>query len=63
MKCPRCNIEARISRSRYVTENDDNPDKQTKLFLEQSFTCRNPQCTDYGKVIRTVRNPLRLEKD
>lgn len=63
MVCPRCKIEARISNSKYVTENDTSPDKETKLYIVQEFTCRNPQCTDFGKVVIAKKNQLRLEKD
>ena len=63
MQCPKCKITAAIRKTRYVTENDTTPEKETKLYLEQSFKCRNPQCSEYGKIIGTARHPLRLEKD
>lgn len=63
MKCPKCNTEAKIVKTQYVAENDDSPDIPTKLYIEQLFACRNPQCVDFEKVIKTVRNPLSLEKD
>lgn len=61
MTCPKCKIEARISQTKHVVENDDTPEKDTKLFIEQHFTCRNPQCADFGKEIGVKRNPIRLE--
>lgn len=63
MKCPKCSIEAAISATKYVTEGDNSPDTETKLYIEQHFTCRNPQCADFGKEIMVKRNHLRLEKD
>ena len=42
MKCPKCSIEAAISATKYVTEGDNSPDTETKLYIEQHFTCRNP---------------------
>ena len=63
MKCPKCNIEAAISSTKYVTTGDDSPETETKLFIEQKFTCRNRHCVDFGKEIGTKRNPLRLERD
>jgi hypothetical protein len=49
--------------TRYVTVDDNTPEKETKLFIEQQFKCRNPQCQDFGKVIGTKRNPLKVESD
>lgn len=45
---------------RNVVENDDTPDKQTKLYIEQDFECRNPQCSNYEKVVDTARNEIEL---
>lgn len=63
MVCPKCKIEARISNSKYVTEGDASPNEETKLYIVQEFTCRNPQCTGYGKVVAAKKNSLKLEKD
>ena len=63
MKCPRCNIEGGIISSKYVTVNDDTAEKNTELYIEQQIACRNPNCADFGKVIKVVRNPLQLSKD
>ena len=60
MKCPKCDIEAAIVTTRYVTENDDTADKKTKLFIEQDFACRNPNCTEHETIIGTVRNEIEL---
>jgi len=56
MKCPLCQLEMRITRSRNVIENDDTPDRPTKLFYEQEISCLNKNCSNYNKVIETVRN-------
>ena len=56
MKCPLCQVEMRIIRSRNVVENDNTPDKPTKLYVEQDFSCLNKSCKNYEKVVETVRN-------
>ncbi len=56
MVCPRCKHECRVSDTRRVIIGDNSPDTETKLFLEQDFTCRDPQCVDYGKVVKTIRH-------
>jgi len=58
MKCPLCQVEMRITRSRNVVENDDTPDTPTKLFTEQEMSCLNKNCANYEKVVHTVKNPL-----
>ena len=63
MKCPKCNIEAAISGTRYVATGDNSPDEETKLFIEQRFSCRNRQCANFGKEIGLKKNQLGLEKD
>ena len=60
MKCPQCQVEMRISRSRNVVENDTTPEVATKLYIEQDLTCFNKQCSNYKKVVKTVRNELPL---
>ena len=49
-----------ITNGRYIAENDDTPDKETKMYYVQTFTCRNPQCDDYKKEIGEVKNPIEL---
>ncbi len=63
MKCPKCNIEARIVNSKYVVEDDDTSLIPTKLFLAQTFVCRNRQCEDFEKEIAVVKNPIQLSKE
>lgn len=62
MKCPLCKIEMRIGASRHVTKNDNTPDKETQLFLQQDLLCRSRQCPNYGKVVQTVENEIPLLK-
>ena len=58
MKCPLCQVEMRISRSRNIVENDDTPDIPTQLFIEQELSCMNKNCANYEKVVQTVKNEL-----
>lgn len=60
MKCPVCQVEMRITRSRNVVENDNTPDAPTKLFVEQDLSCINKQCRNYLKVVKTIRNEIPL---
>lgn len=55
MKCPVCQLELRITRSRNVIENDDRPDAQTKLYVEQELKCLNKNCRNFDKIVDTVR--------
>ena len=59
MQCPLCKIEAAIDTSRYVVSSDIPP----RLFIEQDMKCRNPQCSNYKKIIATVRNELSVSKE
>ena len=65
MKCPLCNVEMRILRSRMVVENDDTPDVPTKLFVEQEFSCLNKGCANYESTVETMKNeiPLTLNEE
>ena len=56
MKCPLCQIEMRITRSRNVIENDDTPERATKLYVEQDLTCLNKNCSNFNTVVDTVRS-------
>ena len=44
MLCPLCSIEARISKSAYVI-------RDNKLYIRFEYSCRNKECSNYGKVI------------
>lgn len=58
MKCPLCNVEMRITRSRNVVENDDTPDAPTKLFVEQELSCLNKNCQNFQKVVQTSKSEI-----
>jgi hypothetical protein len=60
MKCPKCQVEMRITRSRSIVENDDTPDTPTKLFVVQELTCLNKGCENYEKVVETSKNEIPL---
>lgn len=48
MLCPFCKCEMRHENPHYTFENDDAPDKKTRLFMETDFVCRNKACISYG---------------
>ena len=56
MKCPLCNLELRITKTRNVVEHDDTPNEETKLFVEQDLSCVNKNCPNFNKVVQTVRS-------
>lgn len=58
MKCPLCQLEMRIIRSRNIVENDNTPDAETKLYIEQDFSCMNRNCDNHDKVVESVRSEL-----
>ena len=58
MKCPLCNVEMRITKTRNILENDNTPDAETKLFVEQDLTCLNKNCSNFERVVQTVRNEI-----
>lgn len=63
MVCPKCNVVAAIKSTSYVVVGDKSPEEETKLYVEHKYTCRNPQCVDYSKIIGRKRNPIQLGKD
>lgn len=58
MKCPQCQVELRISRSRNVVENDTTPEEDTKLYVEQDLICLNKNCKNYQRVVHTSRTEI-----
>ena len=60
MKCPLCNVEMRITKVRNILEDDDTPDKETKLFIIQELSCLNKDCPNNGQVVQTVKNEQQL---
>lgn len=61
MKCPLCQTEMRISKTRYRTKNDDTADAETKLYAVQTLVCRNSQCENYNTVVTEIEHPLTIE--
>jgi len=58
MKCPLCSVEMRITKTRNILENDNTPDAETKLYVEQDLSCLNKNCSNYEKVVETVRTEI-----
>ena len=58
MKCPLCSVEMRITKTRNIIENDNTPDAETKLFVEQELKCLNKKCSNFDKVVETIRNEI-----
>lgn len=51
MKCPLCNIEMVITKSRYVL-------RDSKLYRSISLSCRCEKCPNNGKVIKQLIKEL-----
>ena len=60
MLCPKCKCELFIGKTRYVAENDNTDEKETKLYVEQDMVCRNKKCDNHEKVIETIRSEMPL---
>ena len=60
MMCPLCGTEMGITAAYQRVEGDESPDTETKVFTVQEMSCRNKQCSNYGKVVETVRHQLEL---
>lgn len=58
MQCPLCKIEMAIQNTYTKVEGDNSPDTETKVFTVQELTCRNKQCSNYGKVVETVKHQM-----
>lgn len=63
MKCPLCQVEMRISKTRYETKNDDTAEKKTKLYAVQSLVCRSKQCENYGTLVQEVAHELAVNEE
>lgn len=59
MKCPECQVELRITRSRNIVEYDEEK-KEPHLFIDQELSCLNKQCKNFEKVVQTVRNEQQI---
>ena len=63
MKCPLCQVEMRISKTRYETKNDDTAEKKTKLYAVQSLVCRSKQCENYGTLVQELFHELAVNEE
>lgn len=53
MKCPLCNTELRIKKSRNLVEIDgDTP----RLYIQFDMTCGNRNCSNYDTVLEQTKN-------
>lgn len=59
MKCPLCQVEMRISKTRYKTTKEP----PIRLFAVQSLICRNKQCENFGAVVDEVEHELAVNED
>lgn len=58
MLCPLCKCEMRIERTSYEATGDNSPDTKTLIFAKQDFVCRNDQCENYGRIVKSVETQL-----
>lgn len=61
MKCPLCDVEMSIQKSYTKVEGDNSPLTETKVYTVQELTCRNKQCSNYGKMVETLEHQLVLQ--
>ena len=54
MKCPLCNLEMRVKRSRKITEDD-------KEYREVDLSCMNRDCPNFEKVVETTKQLISTE--
>lgn len=57
MKCPLCQTEMRILKTRYRIKESD---AGQKLYAVQSMVCRNPQCENYENIVDEVEHQLEI---
>ena len=59
MKCKTCGLEAAIVRTELKLQNDDTPERETKVYKELVFACRNGRCPEHGKEVGSVIHQLK----
>lgn len=59
MLCPLCKTQMRITATRTTVTGDESPDTVTRVFIEQDLTCRNPACSQCGKVVEQVKTQIK----
>lgn len=55
MICPKCKVEARITKVRNVFNTEEQ-----KLYRVVDFTCLNKKCPDYEKVIGQAKDEINV---
>ena len=60
MKCPLCNVEARITKTCTTVEGDESPNTETKVYTIQEISCMNKNCSNYEKVIAKAKHKLNI---
>lgn len=60
MLCPVCNVAMAIKSSNHVINTEGT---EPKLFIRQNLACRNPKCSNYEKVVKTIENELPVLKE
>jgi len=53
--CPVCKTALGVQAARYEIMGDNSADTETVLFYVQELVCRNPHCTEHGKILETRR--------
>lgn len=61
MQCPKCDCEMSVVNGYNVVENDDTPEKETKLYRVVQHKCLNKKCSN--KDVYTQRIELELNKE
>ena len=49
IKCKECNSRLNVKQGKFKSELDS-----TDIFLEQTYSCSNPECKKFDEVIETI---------
>ena len=60
MLCPVCKVEMRIKSSGHVLKKEGEIER---LYMKQDLACRNPNCTNHEKVVKTIYNELSVSRE
>ena len=58
MLCPICKTEMRIMSTRQEVLGDSSQDQQTEVYTVQELGCRNKHCTNFDKIVETLRTKI-----
>lgn len=58
MVCPKCGLEAVITKNKRVFKTDEG-----KLFRIMTYSCRNKKCNDFEKEVGEVTDEISVEID